>query len=322
MFHRYGLAVGLLILCPSLAAGQDPSPTSSGTGRALILCGLSGDRDHHKLFSQTLTTLSTGLSARCDIAPQAVTLLTGDEPASDDPEFIRQSPRATREQIAETVAKLKVELSADDRLWVIVLGHTYYDGRVSWLNLPGPDLSHTDFAKLFEDVPCREQIFVLTTSTSGNWIKPLSAKGRTVLAATETDWETNETEFPHELARLMAAEDFTTKDLDADQDGKFTMLDLYVTTVRNLAQSYFGGELLATEHALLDDDGDGRGTELQVDYLTVDLGGRLQPNRPFKPPTPSRGDGLLAKTIVLKSVDTLPEFPPADALDVYPPREQ
>lgn len=305
-----------------LLADEQAAAVPAGRSRALIICGLSGDRDHHKQFSQTIQTFSQGLSSRCGIAEPDIVLLTGDEPVAEDSTWIQQSRRTTRESLTETVTQLKAELTSADRLWVIVLGHTYFDGQTSWLNLPGPDLSHHEFAKLFADIPCFEQVFLLTTSTSGYWIKPLAVQGRVVISATQTDWETNETEFPHEMARVMASTDLVTADLDADQDGRFSVLDLYVTTVRNLAQSYFSGELLATEHALLEDDGDGRGTELQIDYLTIDLGGRLQPNRPFQPPKPTRGDGLLAKTIVLHSLDTLPEFPPADALSVYPPREQ
>lgn len=301
---------------PSFSAEDNPA---SGKARVLILCGLTGDAAHHKLFSQTMTTLVAGLENRCAIGPESVIVLTGDEPADDDPTWIRESARATRESVQNAAAKLKAELGEQDRLWVFVLGHTYYDGRVSWFNLPGPDLHQAEFAKLFEGLACHEQVFVLTTSTSGFWIKSLSARGRVVISATETDWETNETEFPHELVRVMASTDLVTAELDADQDGQFSVFDLYITTVRNLAQSYLGGELLATEHALLDDDGDGRGTELQIDYLNVDLGGRLQPNRPFKPPVMTKGDGMLSKTIRLHSLDKLPEYPPADALDVYPP---
>ena len=77
-----------------------------------------------------------------------------------------------------------------------------------------------------------------------------------MITATETDWETNETEFPHELARVMSAPP-EAKEFDIDQDGAITLFDLYVTVVRNLAQSYLERELLATEHPLLDDNGDG-----------------------------------------------------------------
>lgn len=311
----------LVLTAGILPAAEEAVPAVVGRSRALIVCGLSGDRDHHKLFGQTLQLFAQGLSSRCEIAEQDIVLLTGDEPSADDSTWFQQSRRANRETLTESITQLKSELTEADRLWVIVLGHTYYDGRLSWLNIPGPDLHHLEFAKLFEGLSCREQVFLLTTSTSGYWIKPLAAENRVVISATQADWETNETEFPHELARIMAADDLVTAELDVDQDGRFSVLDLYLTTVRNLAQAYFSGELLATEHALLDDDGDGRGTELQIDYLTVDLGGRLQPNRPFQPPKPTRGDGRLAKTIGLHSMDALPEFPPADALSVYPPRE-
>ena len=92
----------------------------------------------------------------------------------------------------------------------------------------------------------------------------------------------------------------TAENLDLDKDGRVSLFDLYVTVVRNLAQSYLERELLATEHALLDDDGDGRGTEVQIDFLTVDQGGRLQPNRPVSQPVMTKGDGVLAKTVNLK----------------------
>ncbi len=301
---------------------QDQPLSSSGQHRVLMIWGLSGDAEHHKLFAQTVDALVTGLGNRCGIGTESIQLLAGDEPKDDDSELIRTATRATKEAVSAAISTLREQTQADDRVWVIVIGHTHYDGRFSWLNLPGPDIQQAEFAKLFEGLAAREQVFLLTTSTSGTWIKNLSAKNRIILTATETDWETNETEFPHELARVMAATDLSTADLDTDRDGQFSLFDLYITTVRNLAQTYFSGELLATEHALLDDDGDGRGTEIQIDYLTVDLGGRLQPNRPFKPPVMTKGDGVLSKTIALHSEATVPDVPPADALDVYPPREQ
>ncbi len=319
--HTAALLLGLMFDFGSIARGDEPLATD-GQRRALILWGLSGDGDHHNLFAQTVNTLVTGLENRYGISPGSVQLLVGDEPRDGDSELIQKAPRATKEAVIEAIKSLNERTQADDRVWVIVLGHTHYDGRLSWLNLPGPDLQNAEFAKLFEGLKAREQVFVLTTSTSGSWIKSLSAKNRTILAATEAEWETNETEYPHELARVMAATDLTTGDLDADLDGQFSLFDLHITTVRNIAKSYFEGELLSTEHGLLDDDGDGRGTELQIDFLTVDLGGRLQPNRPFKPPVITKGDGVLAKSILLNSVATVPDAPPVDALDVYPPRAE
>ena len=171
-------------------------PSSSpGTRRALIVCGLSGDAAHRKLFVETTTKLHEGLSKQLGFTPENVQILFGDESQDSDIEPLKSAPRSTREELEKTVSKLREQLRPEDALWVIVVGHSHYDGKHSWLNLPGPDLHQLDFAKLFSGLAATQQVFVITTPTSGYYIKPLSAKGRVVITATETDWETNETEF-------------------------------------------------------------------------------------------------------------------------------
>ena len=269
---------------------------SPGGRRALIICGLSGDAAHHKLYSETVTQLHQGLSIRLGFAD--VQVLFGDEPQDSDADVIKTAVLATREELEKSISSLKARLQSDDALWVIVVGHSHYDGKHSWLNLPGPDIQQFEFARLFQNISARQQVFILTTPTSGFYIKPLSTKDRVVISATEVDWETNETEFPHELARVLSAppED---KELDVDLDGAISLFDLYVTVARNLAQSYVEREFLATEHSLLDDNGDGRGTEIQIDFLTVEQGGRPKSKKPAVDSKASAADGRLAKSTSL-----------------------
>ena len=281
---------------PDQADAPKEATPAAGMKRGLILCGLSGDAAHHKLYSETVTKLHEGLTKRLGFSD--VQVLFGDESQEADADVIKSADRASREELEKSVTALRAKLQADDSLWVIVVGHSHYDGKHSWLNLPGPDIHQTDFSKLFADLPAREQVFFMTTPTSGYYIKPLSAKGRVVISATETDWETNETEFPHELARILSVPP-ETKELDIDEDGAISLFDLYVTVARNLAQSYVEWELLATEHPLLDDNGDGRGTEVQIDFLTEEQGGRAKPKKPATSPMNSTGDGRASKSILL-----------------------
>ena len=273
----------------------------AGVRRAVILCGLSGDAAHHKLFTETATKLHEGLVKQLGFAAKDVQFLFGDDPQDSDIEPIKSARRSTRVELEKTVTELRKQLRPEDALWIIVVGHSHYDGKHSWLNLPGPDIHQHDFAKLFSGVTAAQQVFFITTPTSGYYIKPLSAKGRVIIAATETDWETNETEFPHELARVLSTPPIA-KELDIDADGALTVLDLYVTVVRNLAQSYLERELLATEHPLLDDNGDGRGTEVQLDFLTAEQGGRAKPKKSVTTSVMSTGDGRVAKSISLPFV--------------------
>ena len=279
------------------APGESPADVEPGVRRALIVCGLVGDAEHRKLFAETVETLFAGLTTRLGFADDDVAVLFSDETTEKDgPALKANRGAATRELLTGTVAALEQAIQPGDALWVFILGHAHYDGRASWLNLPGPDMNQAEFAKLFAGVRCREQAFFITMAASGFFLKPLSAPGRIVVVATEPDLEVNETFFPHKLVKALT-EPKPMLEFDVDGDGLPTLLDAYLLAARDTAQEYATGELLATEHAMLDDDGDGRGTELQVDYLPEELGGRLRAGR--GKPQPRSGDGARARAVVL-----------------------
>lgn len=106
-------------------------------------------------------------------------------------------------------------------------------------------------------------------STSGR----LPRKGRIVISATEADREVNETLFPHFLAELLKSP-IDPDEFDADNDKSILLFDLFVNVTKPVAQNYAGENALFTEHAWLGDNGDGRGTGVQLDCLPPAWGGR------------------------------------------------
>jgi hypothetical protein len=297
----------ILAIAVLLAVGTPPVRAEPGARHALILCGLAGDAAHRVLFASTVEQLHRGLTSHHDFLPENVMLLWSEPQTDQDGSAIatNRGP-ASREEVSAVAAELQKTLQPDDALWVIALGHAHYDGRNSWLNLPGPDMSNSEFAALFAEIRCQEQVFFLTTAASGFFIKPLSLPGRIVIAATEADREFNETIFPHKLATALA-DPPPFVDMDIDNDGRLSLLDLYLWSTRETAQEYATNMLLATEHARLDDNGDGRGTEIQADILSEELGGR-PPSRRKPPPTADR-DGALARRLILR----YPPSPPSAA---------
>jgi hypothetical protein len=259
---------------------------------ALILCGHPGDAEHVKSFTETARKLGDGLAKTIGIPPERQHILFG----ADRPKGLPGATGpATREAVATKVAEFQKALHPEDGLWVICLGHCHHDGRQAWWNLPGPDINAAEFGKLFANVTCREQVFVMTMSLSGFFVAPLSRPNRVVIAATEADAETNETTFPAVFAQVLTS-GLRLAEHDIDKDGKLTLFDLYVVVAKEIAQSYASAEQLATEHAQLDDDGDGVGHELQNAYLPEEQGGSppgKKSNR--RPPR----DGLLAARILL-----------------------
>src|SRR3954469_15863141 len=214
---------------PAAPAGAPPAPRQR---HALILCGHPGDTEHVKAFADTVRKLGDGLAKSVGIPPERQHVVFGVDAPKDLP---NAAGPATREAVAEAVAAVRKKVAAEDGLWVIVLGHGHHDGRQMWWNLPGPDLSAAEFGKLFADLDCREQVFVMTTSLSGYFVKPLARRDRVVIAATEADAETNETTFPAVLAQLLAT-GLNPADHDFDKDGRLTLFDLYVAVAKEVAE--------------------------------------------------------------------------------------
>jgi hypothetical protein len=223
-----------------------PQGEMAGKRRALIVVGLPGDVEHEKLFADTARQWRDWLA---DSLEFEVTALFG---RSGRPQLAKVA--ATRDAIEREVADLKKNLRAEDRLWVLFLGHGDHDGERASFHLPGRDLHADDVGKLFAGIKCKEQVFWMTHSASGWFLKPLSAKGRIVITATAADEEYNETEFPQAFATVV-------RKLDPKKDEKVSVLDLYRRTVAEVEARFAADKRVPTEHAQLDDNGDGVGTE-------------------------------------------------------------
>jgi hypothetical protein len=303
---RLGLILGLAAVgVPGAAAvAQD----SGGNKRALIVCGLPGDSEHRTLFAGAVARLASAMTDRCGFAAVDVWLRFGDEAASEE-RFgpIANRGPATRSALEQDVAELRRRLKPEDALWVLVLGHGHYDGRTTHVNLPGPDIDGAALGKLFAGLAAREQVFFLTTSASGYLLRLLSAPGRVVITATEPDREVNETLFPLALADVLAA---PPPEADRDRDATLSLLELYVAVVTDVLRRYAAAEEIPTEHARLDDNGDGRGSEVQARYLPPELrnpaGKDARPKAKAEEPDVKLGpkdDGARAATIAVERMD-------------------
>lgn len=246
---------------PSGVASEPPrTPSNRRSGQVLLVCGLPGDEPHAQAFAELRGRWIAWLTGPAGFSPQQITIFSGKAPPAES--AAADSPRnlpATREQLEKTGREVVERLGADDRLWVLLLGHANYDGERAYFHLPGPDLDDRMLGLLFEKAGCAEQVFWLTNSCAGWFVERLSKPGRIVIAATAAESEYNETEFP---AALAAAMERPAAELDRDGDGWVSVADLFATTVDRVTAIFAADERAATEHAQLDDNGDRRGTEL------------------------------------------------------------
>jgi hypothetical protein len=243
--QRFVFILAIGFLTAGLAAPPQ-AETAVGKNYALIVVGLPGDAEHEQSFATIAGQWREWLTQSLDFE---VTVLFG---RSRPPKWATDA--ATKAAIERRVADLRKALRAEDRLWVFFLGHGDYDGELASFHLPGSDLHAKELGKLFAGIKCQEQVIWMTHSASGWFLKALSAKGRIVITATAADEEYNETEFPQALATVAGK-------LKAKNSAKISVLDLYRHTVAEVEARFATDKRVPTEHAQLDDNGDGVGTE-------------------------------------------------------------
>jgi hypothetical protein len=209
---------------------------------AVIINGPGGEPVYAKQFDEWTKQLSGVLAERFGFDSRNVKVLS--------------EKSATAEEVKRTFATLKSQLDANNVLFVFLIGHGSFDGKESKFNLVGPDLSASEYNALLSSLPARRVVVLNMASASGEFIKSLATKGRIVITATRNGQETNATRFAGFFISALSA-----ADADTDQDGHVSVLEAFVYASRLTGDFYKRAGRLASEHALLDDNGDGVGHE-------------------------------------------------------------
>jgi hypothetical protein len=216
----------------------------------LIVTGVSGEPRFATDFHQHATALRTAATQKFGV-PDSLIIYLGEDPARD-PKSIRD--KSTRENVASAVESVRRRTRPGDIVFIVLIGHGASVDNVGRFSLPGPDLSSADFAKLLDPFAEQTIVFVNASSASGDFVKPLSGKKRIIVTATKSGAERNESVF---AKHFVAA--FTGDGSDADKDGRVSVLEAFVYARREVEREYSDDNKLLTEHAVLDDDGDGVG---------------------------------------------------------------
>ena len=228
----------LVLLAASVVCAQKVDPNKF----AVIINGPGGEAAYAKQFEEWTGQLSSVLAERYGFDSKNVKVLS--------------EKTATAEEVKRTFATLKSQLDANNVLYLFLIGHGSFDGKESKFNLVGPDLSASEYNVLLSSLPTRRIVVLNMASASGEFIKSLAAKGRIVITATRNGQETNATRFAGFFISALNA-----TDADTDQDGHTSVLEAFVYASRLTGDYYKRAGRLATEHALLDDNGDGVGRE-------------------------------------------------------------
>jgi len=216
----------------------------------LIVVGLAGDPEHGKTFHKWGTTMAEA-SERLGVPKERLVYLV-DQPIEGDKGV---SGRATRDEIGKALDGFAKQAGPEDVVFIMLIGHGSFDGRESKFNLPGPDMAAADFNLVLKRLPTKQIVLVNATSASGPFIDGLSAPGRTIVTATRSGAEHFTTLFGGFFIDAL-----TSEAADADKNKRVSVLEAFRFAKMEVTRAYEREGLLATEHALLDDDGDKEGS--------------------------------------------------------------
>ena len=233
------------------------APLLNATTYYVTIAGLGGTPEFDTQFSKWAAETDRALHASDPSAH--VTTLSG--------------AQATRSHIQSELARLASDIKPDDAFALMLIGHGTYDDTDYKFNLPGPDITGAELASLLDRIPTKHQLVVNMTSASGASLAALANKNRIVITATKSGNEKNVTLF----ARYWI-EALRDPEADTNKNGVVSALEAYRYTERKTAQFYESEKRIATEHAMLDDNGANDGA---------------------RDPSPANGEGMQAASFAV-----------------------
>jgi len=235
LFYAFSLSA-VFFFSPAYAAASQTNLSDHPT--LILVIGAPGEAEFGSNFVQQATLWQkAGVEGNCN----EITLGLEGSSQTNDYEQLRQTLSAEPRQ-------------GPSPLWLVLIGHGSFDGKEARFNLRGPDVSATELALWLQ--PFQRPLAVIdTSSSSAPFLNKLSASNRVIVTATRSGHEQNFSRFGQYLAEAIA-----DPRSDLDKDGSVSLLEAFLAASRQTTAFYKSEGRLASEHSLLDDNGDGLGT--------------------------------------------------------------
>jgi hypothetical protein len=231
MAYCWLLSLYLFGACFAIAAQRDVE--------VLIVTGAPGEKEYAERFEKQVETWK----AACEKSGIAVQVIGKDE---HDAEALEAALRKAATKIT-------------GQFWLVLIGHGTFDNREVKFNLRGPDVTARQLAAWCQPIK-RELIFIDGGSSSAGFLQPLAGKNRIIITGTKSADEIYYTRFGEFFAPSIAGD----LAADMDQDKQVSILEAFRHASKLASEFYEKEERISTEHALIEDNGDGVGTRSEV----------------------------------------------------------
>jgi hypothetical protein len=234
-----GATVNKAPLIPALLAMACALPASAAT-YTFVVAGLGGEPTYEQKFREQAAAVASAAEKAAG-STNNVIALSGDAARAD----------AVRREFKTLASRM----SANDSVVVVLIGHGSFDGENYRFNLPGPDLTDADLARLFDELPARDQLIINATSASGAVIDRWQKPKRVLITATKSGGEKTATRFAQYWAEAVASDA-----ADTNKDQIVSAAEAYAFANGKVEAAFKAETSMATEHARMEGDDSARFT--------------------------------------------------------------
>jgi hypothetical protein len=236
----------VLLLTMTKASAEEVRKATRNVDVVVVL-GAPGTEEYGKRFREA----ADAWQAACTKAVVKFELLGGGKDKAEDVKVLE--------------ARLKEEhAKTSGVLWLVFIGHGTFDGREAKFNLRGADITPAQVAAWLKPVK-REIVFIDTASASAPFAKAVAGPNRICVSATKSADEFFYARFGEFFAKAIGG----LPEADVDQDKQISVLEAFLHSSKQVTEFYETEGRLATEHSIIDDNGDGIGTRAEVFHGVV-----------------------------------------------------
>jgi hypothetical protein len=230
----------LIVLCITR------STVAAADRYALIVTGANGEDSYAAQYGEWRQTASVALIEKLGFdATHIVALFDGGD----------AEHASTAAGVRKSLDAIRARMKSDDVLLIMLIGHGSFDGVEAKFNLVGPDLSSAEWGAMLKPLP-GTLVVVDATAASFPFMERLAGPRRIVITATDSVAQRFDTIFPEFFIRSL-----TDPEADIDKNGRISLWEAFTSASVGVKRYFTQRGQLATERALLDDNGDGVGRE-------------------------------------------------------------
>ncbi|MCC6487975.1 MAG: hypothetical protein IT364_10790, partial [Candidatus Hydrogenedentes bacterium] len=182
-------AMLLTILAMTLGgAAQEPAAApvpDAGRLHVVLVGGVNKDPEEVRSKDRAMLRLSRYFADTVGVPAERLHVL-----AAKDSYVTTATGESTAEGVRATLGQLS-SLSAEDRLIVYYTGQANLVGDSLRLNLPGPDLTHTELTEALAPLHPGLMVLILDCPGAGMAAKPLAAPNRVLVLSARSDQPTS-----------------------------------------------------------------------------------------------------------------------------------